>query len=645
MQFHLNGFKPGNLQVDESLRENREQPEIRDLPEQVDVLIVGCGPAGLMLARQLSVFGDINTCIVEQKSGPMLFGQADGVSCRTIEIMEAFNKSEAVTREAYWLNLASFWDADPDNPQNITRTRKVTDARVGLSEFTHVVLNQARIHDFLLEGMLNSAANLKPDYSRTLIGIDIAKEEPGENNDHPVTATLQQTHADGETTIETVESKFIVGCDGARSSVRRLLDIPMRGDSANKCWGVMDALVLTDFPDIRIKTFIQSASEGALVLIPREGGYLVRFYIELGTLGPGQRASDLSVTPEDLIGAAQRVFNPYYFEVKEIAWWSVYEIGQRVSDRFDNLSQDAHTDLVPRAFIAGDACHTHSPKAGLGMNVSMHDAFNLGWKLAAVLRKKCLPSVLHTYSAERQTVAENLISLDRTFAKMVAARPGDAGNDSATDSGIEDVARFLARQNGFIAGTGIQYGPSLITSGASYQYLAGGFTIGERFHSAQVIRIADGMQVHLGHLINADGRWRIFLFAGADHPMAPDSDLFKLVGFLSESEQSPVNRFTPSGSDIDAVIDVYSVFQQHCELSIEELPDFLWPAKGKYRLRDYEKAFVAETGNDIYDQRQINRNDGCMVVVRPDQHVSNVLPLTACEELVRLFDEFMIPQT
>ena len=107
-----------------------------------------------------------------------------------------------------------------------------------------------------------------------------------------------------------------------------------------------------------------------------------------------ERVSSLNITPDDLIAAARRILHPYTLEVKEIAWWSVYEIGQRLCDAYDDLPDQPAQDRIPRVFIAGDACHTHSPKAGQGMNVSMQDAFNLGWKLASVLRGRCSPEIL-----------------------------------------------------------------------------------------------------------------------------------------------------------------------------------------------------------------------------------------------------------
>ena len=122
-----------------------------------------------------------------------------------------------------------------------------------------------------------------------------------------------------------------------------------------------------------------------MLIIPREGGYLVRLYIELDKLNANERVSS-EHHHRRLIAAAQRILHPYTLEVKEVAWWSVYEIGQRLCDKFDDVLEAAVAYRLPCVFIAGDACHTHSPKAGQGMNVSMQDGFNLGWKLASVLR-------------------------------------------------------------------------------------------------------------------------------------------------------------------------------------------------------------------------------------------------------------------
>ena len=275
------------------------------------------------------------------------------------------------------------------------------------------------------------------------------------------------------------------------------------------------------------------------------------------------------------------------------------------------------------------------------MNTSLPDTFNLGWKLASVLLGKCQPKLLHTYSSERRNIAQQLIALDRKMSRLVATRPTAQKDAAQSDTNTGDIQKFVAKQNGFIAGTSIQYGPSIISASAEHQHLAGGFQIGQRFHSAEAIRVSDGRRQHIGHLNKADGRWRIFVFGNTKDPVDSSSDTSKLINFLANSADSPVLKYTPESADIDSVIDVYAVFQQQ-DLSIEKMPDFLWPAKGKYGLRDYEKVFFAEARNDIFDLRSINRSSGCMVVVRPDQHVAHILPLTAQNELAVFLDTFMI---
>jgi phenol 2-monooxygenase (NADPH) len=637
MQFHLNGFQPGDPEIADPAERVQGSGANGSLPQEVDVLIVGCGPAGLTLAAQLSAFPNIKTCIVEQKSGRLLVGQADGVACRTMEMFHAFGFSESVLKEAYWVNETAFWKPDDRKPENIIRSGRVQDVEDGLSEFPHVILNQARVHDGFLDVMRKSPAKLEPYYARRVLDI----RSHGEGVSRAVTVRLERLDSEHEGRIETVRARYVVGCDGARSMVRRSIHRELHGDSANHAWGVMDVLAVTDFPDIRLKSLIQSTSDGSIIVIPREGGYLVRLYVELAKLEVGERVASRNITSDDLIAKARRILNPYTLEVKEIAWWSVYEIGQRLTDKFDDVPEEEIDARLPSVFIAGDACHTHSPKAGQGMNVSMQDAFNLGWKLASVLRKRCAPCLLHTYSAERQAVAKELIDFDREWATILASAKGEGkGFDPA------ETQRYFVQHGRYTAGTATHYRPSIITAEPSYQHLAEGFTIGKRFHSAPVVRLADAKPVQLGHVAKADGRWRIFAFAGAGDPAASNSAIRALCDFLGEGRQSPVRRYTAAGMDIDSVIDVRAVFQQaHRDLAIAAMPAFLLPRKGRYGLHDYEKMFCPDfqSGHDIFAMRGINRDAGCMVVVRPDQYVAHVLPLDGYAQLAAFFDGFMLP--
>ena len=637
MQFHLNGFEPGDPHL--APRDARAPVHAHELPAEVDVLVIGCGPAGLTLATQLAAFPDIHTCIVEQKDGPLKLGQADGIACRTMEMFDAFNFSERVLKEACWINEVTFWKPDEARPGSIVRHGRVQDTEDGLSEFPHVVLNQARVHDFYLDTMRQSASRLEPHYARRFVSLAVDRAAA-----HPVTVTLETTSGAKAGSTETVRAKYVVGCDGARSGVRRSMGRQLVGDSANQAWGVMDMLAVTDFPDIRFKSAVQSA-HGNLLVIPREGDYLVRLYVEMDKLGQDERAVDRGLTLDHLVATARRILHPYTLDVKEVPWWSVYEIGQRICDKYDDVPAEAVGTREPRVFIAGDACHTHSPKAGQGMNFSMQDAFNLGWKLAAVLRGQSAPRLLDTYSAERQPAAQQLIDFDREWARMFSDRAKEA---AAGGEGVDpkEFQRYFQQHGRFTAGVGTRYPASLLCGDGHHQHLATGFEIGTRFHSAPVVRLCDAKPVQLGHAGKADGRWRLYLFAGAGDPAARDGGLQAFCAFLADSPRSPLVRFTRRDRDIDSVVDVRAIFQQdHRELAMADMPAVLLPRKGRHGLRDYDKIFCADRrqGPDIFDLRGVDRSQGAVVVVRPDQCVAHVLPFEAHEELADFFERFMLP--
>ena len=674
MQFHHNGFRPGDpLLLPAS---PLAQPHGDAVPAEVDVLIVGCGPAGLTLAAQLAAFPDIRTCIVEQKEGPLQLGQADGIACRTMEMFEAFGFAGRVMDEACWINEVTFWKPDEAQPGRIVRHGRVQDTEDGLSEFPHVVLNQARVHDFYLECMRNSPSRLEPHYARKLLDVSVDRTAA----DHPVTVRLERAGEAHAGQVETVRARYVVGCDGARSQVRRSIGRQLVGDSANHAWGVMDALLVTDFPDIRFKSAVQSA-EGNLLVIPREGGYLVRLYVEMDKLGEEERVASRNITLEHLIAAAQRILRPFTLEVKEVpwwsvyeigqricnsyddtdgsadgragtetprvlvAWWSVYEIGQRLTDKFDDVPAEDVETRLPRVFIAGDACHTHSPKAGQGMNFSMQDSFNLGWKLAAVLRGQCAPALLRSYSAERQVVAQELIDFDKEWAKMFSDRAKQGAGDESGGVDPKAFQTYFERHGRFTAGMGTHYKPSAICGEATHQGLATGFVIGTRFHSAPVVRVCDARPLQLGHVARADGRWRLYAFTPASGAGDGEASLRALCSFLEEAPESPVRRFTPAGQDIDSVFDLRAIVQQpHAGLDITAMPAMLFPRKGKLGLRDYEKVFTPDFkgGADIFDMRGISRTQGALVVVRPDQYIAHVLPLDAHQEMAAFFAGFMV---
>lgn len=638
MQFHHRGYVSGDPRI-QPPAVGIDRPA--DLPDEVDVLIVGSGPAGMIAAAQLSQFPGITTRIVERRDGRLEIGQADGIQARSVETFQAFGFADRITAEAYRITEMAFWKPDTAEPSRIVRTARAADDTTGISEFPHLIVNQARVLDYFAEVMAHSPTRMTPDYGWDFDGLDIDR-----NDDHPVTVRLARSGArSGEPDAEhsgalgehrTVRARYVLGADGARSRVREAIGCVMAGDQANHAWGVMDALAVTDFPDIRTKCAIQSDGGGNILLIPREGGSLFRMYVDLGEVQPGDRGAVRDTTIEEIIARANEILHPYRLDVKNVPWHSVYEVAHRLTDRFDDVTAEARGSETPRVFIAGDACHTHSAKAGQGMNVSLQDGFNLGWKLAHVLEGRAPESLLSTYSAERQVVAQNLIDFDRQWSSLMATRPEDL--DDPTE--LED---FYVRTAEFPAGFMTEYAPSMLVAEPVHQSLASGFPIGKRFKSAVVTRVSDANPVHLGHHATADGRWRLYVFADEGRAgEATATATAELADWLAHSPESPVVAYTPTGADVDAWFDLKVIYQQdHTGVDFGSVPTAFRPQTGPFDLVDYERVYASTPGTDIFTERGIDRA-GAIVVVRPDQYVANVLPLTATAELAAFFSGIML---
>lgn len=285
------------------------------------------------------------------------------------------------------------------------------------------------------------------------------------------------------------------GCDGAHSMVRKSLGYKMVGDTTDAVWGVMDVYPRTNFPDIRRKATIHS-NAGTILVIPREGGWLVRFYIEFPT---GTNVKNVQLA--DLHEKARQIFAPFDMEIADTAWWSCYCIGQRLADQFTKDN---------RVFLTGDAFHTHSPKAGQGMNVSLQDGYNIGWKLGMILTGKATADLLTTYNVERGKTAADLIDFDRWFTKLFSRKA-----NTKTAWTPEQFTQGFIKSGRYTAGLTAKYEDSSLTSSAgSRQELAQDVIVGMRFPNAQVVRFCDAKAMPLVQALKADGRWRVIFFAG-----------------------------------------------------------------------------------------------------------------------------------
>ena len=179
------GFRAGDPDVKAAAPGRGGRDPGGPLPSEVDVLIVGTGPAGLCLAAQLSQFPEIDTMIVERSPTNITKGKADGINTRTMEMFQAFGFAEKVKRESCWVNQTSFWSPKPDRPEEIRRVGRVQDVADDSSEMPHVLINQARVHELFLDVMRNAPTRLEPHYS---VGFESLELDPT-TEDHPVAVT------------------------------------------------------------------------------------------------------------------------------------------------------------------------------------------------------------------------------------------------------------------------------------------------------------------------------------------------------------------------------------------------------------------------------------------------------------------------
>ncbi|KAJ5676713.1 uncharacterized protein N7477_002346 [Penicillium maclennaniae] len=555
------------------------------MAKRVDVAIVGSGSAGLCAALWLSRY-NIRCKIFEKRDGPLKLGHADGVQCRTVEIFESFDIHSQLLDESHPIVEVMFWAAE-DTKSGIRRQGRTADPPPGLSHQPHVVLKQARVNELMIEEMGKKGQGV--DYDSNVVDVIYHKNR----DEYPITCIVEQNGVQ-----ETFEAKYLLGCDGAHSTTRHALDIKMEGDSTDAIWGVMDVTVQTDFPDIRKKSTIRTP-EGSVLIIPREDPGLIRFYVELphGT-------NSKEVRLETIHEMVRRIMRPYSFDFRGCLSWSAYSIGQRVAS---SLHQDY------RIFLTGDACHTHSPKAGQGMNVSLQDGYNIGWKLGMVLSGRANPSLLKTYVTEREKIAEDLIDFDRRFARIFASDV----DQPATPEEFEDA---FVKSGKFTTGLAATYEESAITAKSSKSHSK---TIenGMRFPTSQVVRYCDSIPTQLLKVLQSDGRWRIVVFGG----QLENLDRVNKIGHFFLSAKSPLMAYKSKHDSIDSLIEILLVMKgDRSKIEFKDFHRAFWPETGDLNLNDLNKIYFDDESyhhghGHAYDAYGIDAKSGCIVVVRPDQ--------------------------
>ncbi|KAK2612853.1 hypothetical protein QQS21_001133 [Conoideocrella luteorostrata] len=613
-----------------------------------DIVIVGAGPVGLMLSTCLARWG-YRIKHIDNRSEPTSTGRADGIQPRSLDLLRNMGlKARLMAHQPARVYEVAFWNPDTSG-KDIVRTGtwascpKFVDARYPFTTLLH----QGYIERAFIDDLEKHCVQIQRPWT-----ITDFKSDEKDNPAYPVYVELK--HVDG-TATETVRSKYLFGGEGARSFVRQHLRIGMRHvDPIEHVWGVMDGVVKTDFPDIKMKCTIHS-QYGSIMVIPREQN-MVRLYIQIASSNESDWDPKKTATQEQVQDSAKKILNPYSIEWERVEWYSVYPIGQGISDRYS---------LDQRVFLGGDACHTHSPKAGQGMNTAFLDALNLAWKIHVVEGGFARRDILKTYESERKGVAEDLLDFDNRYAKLFSQRSPAVNEIEAASSEVssdreckkeDEFIQVFKESCEFTSGYGVAYGPNEVNWSQSHQakssLLHPQGTIlrtGYIFINSDVTRVVDANVVHLEQEIPLNGSFRIFIFAG--NPFSTKTALQDLADGLS-SEGSFYGSYIRS--DIDAVShherhNPHSLFFTLCTIfaakrtQIEisrDVPGLLARYRDHVYTDDRWDWRVPNVRASAHAKMGFNEERGAIAVVRPDGHVGAVVGLAKGSGTINALNEY-----
>ncbi|GKZ20865.1 hypothetical protein AbraIFM66951_009184 [Aspergillus brasiliensis] len=444
-----------------------------------------------------------------------------------------------------------------------------------------------------------------------------------DEDEYPVVVGVKRVGQDGANGhcdhVETIRARYVIGCDGARSWTREQLQVPMRVCSGDTTWGVVDIAPITDFPDIRQSCAIHAGDRGSIMTAPRENR-LVRFYIYPkgdGRLSvEGKDRSEVSL--DEIVGAMAKVMKPYTLSYKHCDWWSIYKIGQRI-------------------FLAGDAAHTHSPKGGQGLNVSMQDTYNLTWKICSVITGEASPRILDTYELERRPVGEELLKLD---TELVQAYEQDT-------SITEGVERVRGQYIDFMTGVGVTYGPNDFIAGKKADTsVANNIKIGMRLASYPVVGQADGTSTQLMSRLTSTGAWRLLVFPGDLREPRNQSRLGSFASQFNEQPHLPCLHKDESNRCCPLLETIVVHSSPRTAVNLLDLPEIFHPFDATWGW-DYSRVFAddgsyGDACGQAYERYGIREETGCLVLCRPDQHVAWLGGLEEVEALDRFLGQFIM---
>ena len=349
----------------------------------IDVLIIGAGPTGLVLALWLTRLG-VRVRIIDKAAEPGTTSRALAVQARTLELYNQIGLADAVVARGRTAIAANIWVAG----RKVTRAA-FGDMGQGISPYPYALIFPQDEHERLLIDRL-AADGIEVERSTELLDF--------EQSSGSTRARVKR--ADGA--VDTCDAAYLAGCDGAHSLVREQLSIGFAGGTYQHLFYVADVQAAGKVMNGELHVGLDRTD--FLVVFPMSGEGRARL---VGTVRDGT-IDQSSLSWSDV---STRVMEWLPIDVSRVNWFSAYRVHHRVASQFRH----------GRVFLLGDAAHIHSPVGGQGMNTGIGDAVNLAWKLAAVLRRAADPAILDTYEAERGSFAQRLVATtDRAFTAVTS---------------------------------------------------------------------------------------------------------------------------------------------------------------------------------------------------------------------------------
>lgn len=446
-----------------------------------DVLIVGAGPTGLMLAGQLGRRG-VRATIIDRHAGPSRETRALGVQARTLEIYSQLGVADRALELGKRATGANIWANG--------RMMAHVPLGVGLRETPYpflLVLGQDANERILGDRLGDFGMSVR--WNTELVALE---QEPDQ-----VTATLRS--AGGET--RTLTAAWVAGCDGAKSAVRELCGIGFPGGAYEHVFFVADTEATGTMVTDEVNVYLWR--DGFHLFFPMRG----RDHWRIVGILPARLRSRPDVTFESVLPSLRGEAGTG-LSFKGCSWFSTYRIHHRRAARFRDR----------RCFVLGDAAHIHSPMGAQGMNTGLQDAYNLGWKLALVIQHRANAALLDSYEAERLPVAQRLLrTTDRAFRLVVSEsrlaglfRTSLVARVAALAMGRQGIQGFAFRN---ISQLAVQYRASPL-SRSMEGLRPGAPRAGDRFPWLRLKVQANGAVVDLFRTLD-DLRFHLLVFGAA----------------------------------------------------------------------------------------------------------------------------------